>query len=348
MSNSAHVDNLEPLKALKSGLALFRSGARDSARSAQHLTQSAVQELSDKLRLWQQRQQQYSQELDAAQRAFTACRSNVIRDRDGRTYVPPCTAEAQRLEQAQIRLKKAESNVQVLRLSLRTIEEAFGQYRQESTTMDRFLDQELAQAEVYLATSLNKLANYQLAALAIGILGLVHRAGRFGEVGSGGTPGATLPIPDAGTSTETGASVSTEAAAIPAADWQTVNLPDRPYGIASVAISPNGQSMTIEARDFVPTDQEMQARLDGIADRFGITGTAREIVTFDRSAATANHYLRDDQGMWQLTDRNRDISGILGGRRPTLPPEIEPGGVERDQSGPGSEHGFRPGGERGF
>ena len=136
--------------------------------------------------------------------------------------------------------------------------------------------------------------------------------------------------------------------AVPTAQDRAGALPAEGEGNASLAVSPDGSRLAIDLRQFALGSAELHSSLEDLAVQAGVAHTLQEAVVGDLSAATATCYVKDGEGSWRLVDEQIDISGMIGGRRSTLPPETEPGGVERDQIWPGNESGFRPGGERGF
>ena len=165
MSSSVHVRSVAALEDLKGALARFGVEAQAMLQAARREIRRTEEWLQGRLAYWQAEVQRRQEELRLAEAALARCRAAGYRDpRTGAYYTPPCIAEQQAVQQALMRLQKAQAEFNNVRQWKYRVDEAASAYSIQAEQLSRLLSGDLPNATAFLGNRIAELQAYLAAA----------------------------------------------------------------------------------------------------------------------------------------------------------------------------------------
>lgn len=191
--SSANVRSIQALDDLRAALTTFSGNAQDALRAATIEVQRTLEFVAERERYWRGRVTTAQAELSRAMNAFNYCRSQVVRDSEGRVYQPPCDGEAAALRRAQDDLRQSQERLQTAHICYQQVQQAQQTFQQQTQRMSASLS-DLPKANAMLTQKVNTLKGYTAmsAPSAGGAGGGVSSIGAMGG-GSAGSGGGISP-----------------------------------------------------------------------------------------------------------------------------------------------------------
>lgn len=150
MGDHVDVGDIELLVQLRAGLVAFSEESERSLELTRVRCQIATLEVQGIHDRWAKRVRELEPHFTAASQALRGCQSRTVTDQQGRTYSPPCTAELEAYKRIGRLIRRAQENVEVSRLRLRTIEVAFSQFAPEARALKQLTGTDLVHACAWL------------------------------------------------------------------------------------------------------------------------------------------------------------------------------------------------------
>jgi hypothetical protein len=194
---AANIRSIQAIQDLRAALTRFAADAADALRAADLEVRHAVEYLQQRQLHWEREVRQCRDELERAQAAFTACRAQAYRDAEGRVYIPPCTAEQARVQQAQAALQTAMTELANASAWLRRVEDAEREYRRQAQRIGATLSSDVPRATASLGTALSHIEGYAGGAGGIGAAAGAIVGGLVGAVAGALAGGGAAANPDA-------------------------------------------------------------------------------------------------------------------------------------------------------
>lgn len=161
MRASAHVRSVPALEDFKGALACFVTEAQMAIEAARQEIRRTEEWLQQRLAYWQTEVLRCQEEVRQAEAALNRCRSAGHYDPyTGVYYVPPCIAEQQAVQQAHLRLQKAQEELGNVQRWKYWVDEAASAYSIQSEQMNRYLLTELLNAIFYIGEKIRELRDY--------------------------------------------------------------------------------------------------------------------------------------------------------------------------------------------
>ena len=179
--SSANVRSIQALDDLRAALTTFSGNAQSALRSAMIEVQRTLEFVAERERYWRGRVTTAQAELSRAVNAFNYCRSQVVRDSEGRVYQPPCDGEAAAVRRAQEDLRQSQERLQTAHMWYQQVQQAQQTFQQQTQRMGASLS-DLPKANALLSQKVNTLKSYTAMSASPG-------GGRF--VAGGGTGGGS-------------------------------------------------------------------------------------------------------------------------------------------------------------
>jgi len=169
MSLSANVRSVPALEDLKGALARFGADTQRALQAARQEIRRTEEWLEQRLAYWRAEAQRRQEEVRLTEAALARCRAAGYRDpKTGASYTPPCIAEQQAVQQARIRLQKAQEELNNVQHWKYLVDEAASAYSVQAEQMNRFLATDLPNAAAFLGGKITELQAYLMAALPVG------------------------------------------------------------------------------------------------------------------------------------------------------------------------------------
>lgn len=230
MDNSVNVRAIETLNDLRAALIRFAGRVGEALHTADTEIRRTQEWLRERELHWQREVERAREAVRQAQAALRHCQSQVYRDRDGRTYHPPCDAEKAALARAEAHLRQVEAELQRVRMWKARVEQAVGEYRLHERRLWALTTLEAEHAKAFLERARGDLERYRAIGLLAGVAGIL--GGVVGGVatavwGRGGSQTVSgshpLPVPRPLPVTSGGEAL----AGLQSDNWQGLSLSER-------------------------------------------------------------------------------------------------------------------------
>jgi len=197
--SSANVRSIQALDDLRAALTTFSGNARSALDSAMIEVQRTLEFVAERERYWRGRVTTAQAELSRAMNAFNYCRSQVVRDSEGRVYQPPCDGEAAAVRRAQDDLRQSQERLQTAHMCYQQAQQAQQTFQQQAQRMSASLS-DLPKANAMLTQKVNTLKGYTAMSAPSAGGGSVAGGVSNGGVVGGGSAMGNVVIPGPGSS----------------------------------------------------------------------------------------------------------------------------------------------------
>lgn len=196
MSESANVRSIQTLCDLRSVLGRFAETTVQNLTRAETEIQRTQDWLRERELYWQRQVERARVIVQQAHAALERCRSQVYYDRNGRAYVPDCSAYARALAEAERHLQQVEAELRKTQMWRSRIEQAAASYRAHAQRMRDLANARTSQGRTFLDQKIAQLGEYAaIAPAALSAAASTVAANRWMDSGIRGINPAQLPDP---------------------------------------------------------------------------------------------------------------------------------------------------------
>lgn len=160
MSESANVRSIQTLGDLRNALGRFAETIVQNLTRAETEIKRTQDWLRERELYWQRQVERARVVVQQARAALERCRSQVYYDRNGRAYVPDCSAYVHALAEAERHLQQVEAELSKTRMWRSRIEQAAASYRTHAQRMHEVANTRTAQGRSFLDQKITQLGEY--------------------------------------------------------------------------------------------------------------------------------------------------------------------------------------------
>jgi GNAT superfamily N-acetyltransferase len=151
MSQQLRLQDPEALLRLQNAMGRFAEETQASLSALEHATARTLASVQERLRYWDSQVRQAQQALQIAQAALRQCeQSGGVRDSQGRTYAPDCSAQQRAVRLALAKLQECQAKQQKTRQCLALLEDAVRQYQRSARRLRALAGNHTERARLFL------------------------------------------------------------------------------------------------------------------------------------------------------------------------------------------------------